>query len=96
MTNVIISAAAEEEFAEALLWYSKRSLRAADELDNELDQAICKIAAAPNRYPSFDDRHNFYLLRRFPYYVLYKIESEVVLVVAIAHTSRKPGYWQDR
>ena len=96
MTSVIIAAAAEEEFAEALFWYSQRSLRAATDFDLELNHAIEQISAAPDRFPTFDQRHRFYLLRRFPYFVLYRIESNAVLVVAIAHTSRKPDYWRDR
>lgn len=66
MTSVIIAAAAEDEFAEALMWYSQRSLRAANDFDRELDRAIEQISAAPDRFPTFDKRHRFYLLRRFP------------------------------
>ncbi len=35
-------------------------------------------------------------LRRFPYYILYSIEANDVLVVAVAHHRRAPGYWEDR
>ena len=96
ITSVFIAAAAEDEFAEALVWYSQRSLRAATDFDHELNQAIEQISAAPDRFPTFDKRHRFYLLRRFPYFVLYRIEANSILVVAIAHTSRKPDYWRDR
>ncbi len=32
----------------------------------------------------------------FPYKVIYVIEGDMAVVVAFAHSSRKPGYWQDR
>jgi hypothetical protein len=32
----------------------------------------------------------------FPYSIVYRVESSRVLVVAGAHTSRRPGYWRDR
>lgn len=35
-------------------------------------------------------------LRRFPYGVVYTIESGEGHVLAIAHQHRKPGYWKDR
>ncbi|MCA9105689.1 MAG: type II toxin-antitoxin system RelE/ParE family toxin [Planctomycetales bacterium] len=93
MTEVRISSAAEEEFADALMWYSQRSLRAATEFDNEVDRAIQLISAAANQYPAFDERHRYYLLRRFPFAIIYRIDEPGVVVVAIAHTSRSPGYW---
>ena len=36
------------------------------------------------------------LTRVFPYQILYTIESDHVLIVAIARYSREPGYWQQR
>ena len=35
-------------------------------------------------------------LRRFPFYVLYTIEQDGVVVLAVAHHRRAPGYWQNR
>lgn len=36
------------------------------------------------------------LLRQFPYSIVYRVESERVFVLAVAHWSRKPGYWKKR
>jgi len=36
------------------------------------------------------------VLRRFPYSVMYWTDGEVIAVYAIAHQSRRPGYWRDR
>lgn len=35
-------------------------------------------------------------MRRFSYVAIYKLTDEMLLIGAIAHTSRKPGYWKDR
>ena len=32
----------------------------------------------------------------FPYRVVYRIREDDLYVVAIAHTSRRPGYWTNR
>lgn len=37
-----------------------------------------------------------YLLRRFPYSVIYQITTEELRVVAVAHHRRRPGYWAGR
>jgi hypothetical protein len=36
------------------------------------------------------------LLRRFPFGIVYGVMGNQVLVVAIIHTRRKPGYWMNR
>lgn len=37
-----------------------------------------------------------HLLARFPYGIVYRIEDNVILIVAIMHLKRKPGYWKDQ
>ena len=36
------------------------------------------------------------MLRRFRYSLIYALEPECALVVAVAHYSRRPDYWTDR
>jgi toxin ParE1/3/4 len=36
------------------------------------------------------------LVRGFPYVVAYRIRPDDVYVIAVAHTSRRPGYWKNR
>ena len=36
------------------------------------------------------------LLRVFPYSLLYTIESDFILIVAVMHGKRRPGYWRYR
>jgi len=36
------------------------------------------------------------LLQRFPFAVVYQVEPELILIVAVAHQRRRPGYWRDR
>ncbi|MBA3346286.1 MAG: type II toxin-antitoxin system RelE/ParE family toxin [Gemmatimonadales bacterium] len=35
-------------------------------------------------------------LRRFPYSLLYRIETDRIYVLAVMHHRRRPGYWTDR
>ena len=36
------------------------------------------------------------LLRHFPFGIVYEVMGNQVVVVAIIHTRRKPGYWMNR
>jgi plasmid stabilization system protein ParE len=91
-----ITSAAEWDFSEALCWYSERSQRAAEGFETEFDRALEMIAADPRRFPYCDKRHRFYLMDRYPYQIIYREEHNEVLVIAIAHAKRKPGYWEGR
>lgn len=85
-----------EEAADARRWYEARSSRAALAFISELDRAMEAIATHPERWPQIDEEARRYLMRWFPYAVVYRPRSHVVLVVAIAHMRRRPGYWRQR
>jgi hypothetical protein len=36
------------------------------------------------------------VLDRFPFAVPYQIKREEIVILALAHTSRRPGYWSRR
>ena len=96
MTRLHVCSAAETEYTEALCWYAERSERAALQFDTEFDQALQTIAADPERFPKCDDRHRFYLMRRFPFQIIYRIVNNDIIVIAVAHTARSPRHWADR
>jgi plasmid stabilization system protein ParE len=97
MDKLLIAEAAEEEYTDSLSWYAERTRRAAEGFEAEFERALESIAAHPERYPLCDDRHRFFLLKRYPFQVIYRQSSEERwLVVAVAHTSRRPGYWRNR
>ena len=37
-----------------------------------------------------------FLLRRFPFALVYRIEPDVLRVIALAHQRRRPNYWRKR
>ena len=61
-----------------------------------VEDAIERILQDPYRWHSFDEDIRRCLTRVFPYAILYTIETDFVLIVAIAHCSREPGYWKHR
>jgi len=82
--------------AAAHAWYAERSPAAAVAFVTELDSAVEAIAEQPTRWPRYLYGTRRYLLRRFPYAVVYREVPGSVLVVAFAHCSRRPGYWKER
>ncbi len=43
-----------------------------------------------------DPGRRVYVLRRFPFLVIARVKATELLIVAIAHQRRKPGYWHER
>jgi hypothetical protein len=35
-------------------------------------------------------------MHRYPYQIIYREESHGVVVIAVAHTKREPGFWAGR
>jgi len=88
--------AASEEFEAAFDWYLERSAGAAVRLASEVSRTIASIAKAPQRWPVGIHGARKFLLRRFPFAVVYRELPTVIQVVAVAHGHRRPGYWKDR
>ncbi len=96
MAELVLCSAAEVDYTESLCWYAERSLEAANDFDAEIHTALSRIAEDPERFPFCDARHRFFLMRRFPFRIIYRIRSNDLLVIAIAHAARAPDYWANR
>jgi hypothetical protein len=55
-----------------------------------------RIINGPKSFARYDSEHHFSLVRRFPYSIVYRFDSETVYVIAVAHSSRSPDYWHER
>jgi plasmid stabilization system protein ParE len=85
------------EYDAAFDWYLQRSEESAISFDVEVNRAIQLIIESPRRWPMGPYGTRRFLLRRFPFFLIYREHMRgEIQVVAVAHTSRKPGYWKQR
>ena len=96
MAEVILHPAAEAEYEAALRWYLERSARAAAGFEAAVDRAVEFIATFPEASPPCDERHRYHSLRRYPYGLVYRVDGNMVRVVAITHDRQLPGFWIGR
>jgi toxin ParE1/3/4 len=87
---------AESEVDEAFDWYRDRSHQAAANFLEELERAIDQVIRYPDRWPVYLHGTRRYKLSRFPYVLVYLLRDDTVVGIAVAHLSRKPGYWRRR
>ena len=82
-------------------WYEARNPRVANRLADLFESTVIQIAAAPNQFPLMEMRRNPGNIRRamlkgFPLFVLYRVTDDDVQVLAVSHTSQRPGDWKSR
>lgn len=88
--------AAAAELESAFEWYRARDERIAAAFSTEVSHAIEMIARAPRRWPRSGINLRKFVLRRFPFLILYRELPSSIQIVAVAHGRRRPGYWERR
>jgi plasmid stabilization system protein ParE len=87
---------AEKEAAEARIWYGERSLTAAERFTDALEQTIRLLISNPGLFAIRAYGLRIAVIQTFPYSVVYRESAKRLLIVAIAHAKRRPGYWRNR
>ena len=87
---------ARADFDESFDWYRARSAGAAIGFASAVEEAMDKIVADPDRFPSTHGGCRYCTLKRYPFRLVFRDEADRLLVVAIAHAKRRPGYWRGR
>lgn len=87
---------AREEAIEAYDWYAQRSQSAADAFWDELQDAGKAIQKSPEFWSHYLHDTRRYLMKRYPFVVVYRVGEERIEIVAVAHGRRRPGYWKRR
>lgn len=84
------------EFIDAVAYYETSSEGVGLRFTREIYATVNRAIANPNSWPSITENTRRCLARRFPYSVVYEVRENDILIIAVAHQSRKPGYWKDR
>ena len=94
---VAINARAGREIRQAFRWYARRSQAAAQRFQAAFNGLIQRVASAAEQGAPYGQRYRWMRLPRFPYQLYYEIrDPHPVLIYALAHDSRRPGYWLRR
>ena len=87
---------ASTDIEAAFEWYFVRGEWAAARFLQAMDEGVRNIAESPARWPLADSGTRKYLLGTFPFALIYRELSSCVQIIAVAHTSRRPGFWTGR
>ena len=87
---------AEEDARRAFLWYAERRAAAAADFQAVLTRAVEDLTETALAWPEKELGVRARVLDRYPYTLFYRVAEDAVLVVAVAHQKRMPGYWRRR
>lgn len=87
---------ARSEFLEAVSYYEGCLPGLGERFVRCAEQGIQHICEDPLRPRVFEREVRRFLVHVFPYAILYTVEPDHVLIVAVMHCSREPGYWRKR
>jgi len=96
MTTVRLLQPAEQEMFDAAAYYESRVPGLGGAFLDKIDSAVADIAENPQRWPVIHPNIRRRLIHRFPYGLLYRVDPDEIVVLAIAHLHRRPTYWIGR
>ena len=89
--------AAQAELDAAAAWYAgEGGTAAAQRWLTAFERAGRLMAAFPLIGTPAPHATRLLRIKRFPYALVYRVGADELLVVALAHDRRAPGYWQGR
>ena len=96
MTDIVFLDPALAELRQSAHWYDNRESGVGREFLDAVDQALDRLLIDPAARPVAGEGIHRQSLDRFPFSLLYRIQAARIVIVAVAHHSRKPGYWRNR
>ena len=94
--NIRLLELAQAELDEAIGWYAEQALGLGDAFLLETLKVLKLVEQFPQAWHPLTPEIRRCRLKRFPYSVVYTLDAEGILVLAVAHQHRKPGYWRNR
>lgn len=89
-------AEAERDFDEAVAYYDRQAPNLGREFALEVGNGLKRIRDRPEAWQAFGPRTKRFLLNRFPYGLVFAVFPDEIIVAAVMHLRRTPGYGASR
>ncbi len=94
--RVIVSPEAENDLKEAFSWYEDNRTGLGYDFLLQVDAGINFINRNPESHPIEYRGTRKHLIKRFPYKIIYLVEEERIIVLAVLHGKRSPDLMKKR
>ena len=83
----------EREIEEAVAFYDARLEGLGDGFLDEFDAAIERVVSFPEAWTPISPTLRRHILNRFPFSIVYSVEQDQILILALMHMQQKPRHW---
>ena len=85
-----------QELGDAVDYYKKFNSSLGIDFLEEIYSTIHRIQEFPNAWTKISKKCRRCILNRFPYSLIYFIQNDIVVIVAVMQLNRQPSYWEKR
>ena len=94
--SLLVRPEAQADLVETRKWYEEQATGLGRQFVETVDDTLVSITKNPLAYPTVRKVVRRALTRRFPYGVLFLVEADTVIVLAVLHQARDPELWSRR
>lgn len=88
--KIEITVLAEQEYSSAFHYYEEQQSGLGDKFENETEYLINKLKANPYVFQRKYKHYREAVYKKFPYYIVYEIMDNTVIIHSFFHASRNP------
>ena len=88
--------AAAEEFQQTAAFYEQRVEGLGERFIREMERTTLLLSERPELGAVYQTHYRRVLMARFPFTVVYRVASDEIQIIAVAHQRQQPGYWVGR
>jgi plasmid stabilization system protein ParE len=96
VSRALILPSAKDEFFAAITYYNQARAGLGLRFVDAVEAAVSRALSLPDAGGPTIKSARRIPVKNFPYWLIYRPEPDGILIVAVAHQSRKPGYWSRR
>jgi toxin ParE1/3/4 len=86
------------DIAESATWYEERKQGKGLDFVRAIRTAISSLQSNPLAHRIRNRRRNvrWFLPSRFPYRIVYRVEGDLITIIAVLHSARHDRHWKER
>ncbi len=96
LKTVKFVAAAQQEFLAEVAYFERIESGLGARFRIAVEAATALIVMLPNAGAPWKYGMRRVFPKNFPFSIIYRVEKDAIVIFAVAHFRRKPGYWRDR
>lgn len=96
LKNLSILSEAEQDVADAYIWYEEQEFGLGEEFLRCVDACILLIRRNPEIGRVVYESYRRAVVRRFPYVVFYEYLNDTIIIYSVFHSSQNPQKWGSR